>query len=164
MRRLVLAAAVLALPACASGPEPIAPPPKDITSAGTWTFAFDAGPGIASATLSGADGRPALRVTCQAPRGDLMVTDWTFSRARQGDAPATVSVGAAQKTVPGRVAGDGAGRQALTFALPPLDPLFAGIAPASPVRTAAGGYSHTWAPGAASRLNDVINSCRTLGS
>lgn len=161
--RLAFAAACLVLAACAGGPD-AAPPSKDVTSTGTWTFAFDAGPGLASATLAGPDGRPALRVTCEAPRGDLMVTDWTFSRARQGDAQATVSVGAASKTVAARIAGDGAGRQALMFSLPPRDTLFQTLAPTAPVRTAAAGYSHSWAAGAATRLNDVINACRTLGS
>ncbi|MDX2233103.1 MAG: hypothetical protein NW200_01275 [Hyphomonadaceae bacterium] len=165
MRRLLAAAAALAaLAACASGADRATTPSSDVTSTGTWAYAFDAGPGIASATLSGADGRPALRVTCTAPRGDLMVTDWLFSRARQGDAEATVTVGAVSKSVPGRIAGDGAGRQALTFALPPRDPMFAAMTPSSSVKTSAAGYTHTWAPGAATRLNDVINSCRTLGS
>lgn len=165
MRRLLpVALAACALAACAGTPPPAGPQAPAVTSAGTWTYAFDAGPGLASATLSGADGRPALRVLCQAPRGDLMVTDWTFSRVRQGETQATVTVGQAGKTVPGLIAGDGAGRQVLTFALPPQDPLFAAMTPSSPVKTAAAGYTHTWAPGAASRLNDVINSCRTIGS
>lgn len=163
MRRLAFVAA-FTLAACASGPEPAASPSPVTTSAGTWTYAFDAGPGIASATLSAPDGRPALRVTCTAPRGDLMVTDWTFSRARQGDVATTVTVGARTKSVTGRVSGDGAGRVVLSYALPPLDPVFAGMVPASPVRTEAAGYTHNWAAGAASRLNDVINSCRTVGS
>lgn len=164
MRRLLLAATVFALAACASAPAVEAPASPVTTSVGTWTYAFDAGPGLASATLSGADGQPIVRVNCTAPRGDLMITDWTFSRARQGDAQATFSVGGGSKTVPARIAGDGAGRQALTASLPPRDPLFAGLVPSSPVKTAAAGYTHTWAAGAASRINDVINSCRTLGS
>jgi hypothetical protein len=161
--RFAAVAAILTLSACAGAPD-VQPPSPVTTSTGTWTFAFDAGPGIASATLSAADGRPALRVTCEAPRGDLMVTDWTFSRARQGDSQATVSVGGATKTVPARIAGDGAGRQALTLSLPPRDPVFQALTPGAPVRTDAAGYTHNWAPGAASRLNDVINACRTLGS
>jgi hypothetical protein len=161
--RVAVFAVVLTLAGCASSPQN-APPSSAVTSTGTWAFAFDAGPGLASATLSGADGKPDLRVTCEAPRGDLMVTDWTFTRARHGDTQATVSIGSATKTVPARVGGDGAGRQALTFSLPPRDPLFQTLYPNAAVRTAASGYTHNWAAGAASRLNDVINSCRTLGS
>ena len=165
MRRSLFAAVAvsLAVSACASAPEPSAPSPVT-TSAGTWTYAFDAGPGIASALLSGPDGRAQLRVTCQAPSGDLMVTDWTFSRLRQGDVQATVSVGSASKTVTARAEGDGAGRQALMLALPPRDPLFAALTPSAAITTVAGAYTHHWAPGAASRINDVINSCRTIGS
>jgi hypothetical protein len=162
MRTVVFAAALL-LAACASKPPPAAPARAWISS-GTWAFAFDAGPGIASATLAGADGRPVLRVLCTAPRGDLMITDWTFSLARQGDTSATLTVAAAAKTGPGRIAGDGAGRQVLTFAINPRDPVFQALTPEAPIRTQAAGYTHTWAPGAASRINDVINSCRTLGS
>jgi hypothetical protein len=164
MRRFLVAAACLVLSACAGGPAPDAPPPRDFASGGTWAFAFDAGPGIASAILSGPDGRPAIRVTCEAPRGDLAVTDWMFSRARQGETQATVSVAAGSRTVAARVAGDGAGRQALMFQISPLDPVFAALAPAAPVKVEAAGYTHAWAPGAASRLNDVINACRTIGS
>ena len=162
MRRSLLVAAALTLAACASAPAP-APSPVT-TSSGTWTYAFDAGPGLASAILSGPDGRPQLRITCQAPSGDLMVTDWTFSRARQGDVQATVSVGAASKTVTARAEGDGAGRQALMLSLAPSDPLFAALSPSAAITTVAGAYTHLWAPGAAARINDVINSCRTIGS
>ena len=168
MRRPFFAAAFLALAVslagCASGPKPEVAPSPITNSAGTWTFAFDAGPGIASATLSGRDGRPDLRITCQAPRGDLMITDWTFSRARQGEVQATVSVGSASKTVSARIEGDGAGRQALMAALAPTDQVFAALTPSAPIRTVASGYTHNWAPGAASRINDVINACRSIGS
>lgn len=164
MRPAVLSALALGLAACASAPPVEAPPSPATTSAGTWTFAFDAGPGLASAILHAADGRPLLRVTCEAPRGDLQVTDWTFSRARQGEAQATVSVADQGAVTAGRIAGDGAGRQALTFALSPRDPVFGALTPSASVRTAAAGYTHTWAQGAATRLNDVINACRTMGS
>jgi hypothetical protein len=163
MRSLLSAVAVLALAACASAPAPT-PAARDYASSGTWVFAFDAGPGIASATLANAAGETQLRITCVAPHGDLTVTDWTFSRARQGDVEAVVSVGAAQQAVSARISGDGAGRQALMYAVPPQDPVFAALTPASVINTAAAGYTHAWAAGAASRLNDVINACRQLGS
>lgn len=158
--RVVVVAAAFGLAACASSPDS-APPPSAVTSTGTWAFAFEAGAGLASATLSGADGKPDLRVTCEPPRGDLMITDWTFTRARHGDTQATVSVGNATRTVAARVGGDGAGRQALTFALSPSDPLLQTPSADAPVRTVASGYTHHWAAGGSSRLNDVITACRT---
>lgn len=164
MRRRVLAvAASLALSACASG-QTTSLPPSSAASSGVWAYAFDAGPGIATATLTGADGRPLVQLSCQAPRGDLVVTDWMFSRVRQGDVSATVSVGSASKTVSGRVAGDGAGRQALKLSLPSRDPMWNALTPSAPVKTVAGGFTHTWAAESASRINDVLNSCRSLGS
>jgi hypothetical protein len=160
--RIAVVAASMALAACASSPAPDAPPPRDTLSSGTWTYFFDAGPGIARAELAGADARPQLRITCEAPRGDLKITDWTFSRARQGVTPTTLSVGGQSRALQGVVGGDGAGRVALTWSLSPTDAIFRGLSPSMTLKTAAGGYSHTWAPGAASRLNDVINSCRAL--
>jgi len=157
-------ALVLAVSACATSPEPPQPPPKSVTSAGTWTYAFDAGPGLASATLSAADGLPIVRFACKAPDGALLVQDWTFSRARQNGYPATFTLGARSASFAGIVSGDGAGRQALSFQVPAHDAVFADLTPSSPVSTAAAGFTHVWAPGAASRLNDVLNSCHTAGS
>lgn len=164
MRRLVLAAAMLALTACASSGETATAPPTSTTSAGVWAYAFDAGPGVATATLTGSDGRPLIKLTCQAPRGDLQVEDWAFSRVRQGDAQATFSLAGQSKTVPARIAGDGAGRIALTMTLPARDPMWNALTPTASVKTVASGFTHVWAPEAASRINDVLNSCRSLGS
>lgn len=169
MRRFLAAAALgavaLGLTACAT-PAPSAPtlPPASINSAGVWAYSFDAGPGIATAILTGADGHMLVRLQCQAPQGDLIVTDWTFSRVRQGDVAVKVSIDAATKSFTARVAGDGAGRQALAFTLPTRDPLWNMLTPASTVKTEGGGFTHVWAAESASRINDVLNSCRNQGS
>jgi len=164
MRRFVLAAAAtLALTACASSGETVTAPPTNTTSSGVWAYAFDAGPGVATATLTGSDGKPLVKLTCQAPRGDLQVQDWTFTRG-QGDTQAMFSLAGQSKTVPARIAGDGAGRIALTMTLPARDPMWNALTPSAPVRTTSGGFTHVWAPEAASRINDVLNSCRALGS
>ena len=75
-----------------------------------------------------------------------------------------MTVGSGSKGFPARVAGDGAGRQALTFALPTRDPLWNTLTPAATVQTEGGGFTHVWAAESASRINDVLNSCRNLGS
>lgn len=164
MRRLLFAAVVLGLAACASKPPPVAAPSTTTTSAGVWTYAFDAGPGIAMAVLTGVDNQTLVRVVCQAPRGNLIITDWTFSRGRGGDMTGTFSVGAQSKQTPVRIAGDGAGRQTLSMVLPSRDPMWEALTPTAEVKTVAGGYTHIWAGEAASRLNDVLNSCRAQGS
>jgi len=166
MRRLLLAAAAAcSLAACAGTPtETVAPPPTSAASAGVWAYAFDAGPGIATAVLTGADNQPLVKLACQSPNGDLVVTDWTFSRVRQGDAPTTFAVGAQSKQVTARIAGDGAGRQALVMTLPSRDPMWNALSPSARVTTTALGFTHNWAPESASRINDVLNSCRSLGS
>jgi hypothetical protein len=168
MRRFLaaaaLAAATLGLAACATPTSAPTLPPTSINSAGVWAFEFDAGPGIATAMLTGADGRTLVRLQCQAPRGDLIVTDWTFSRVRQGDVATTVTVGSATKNFNARVAGDGAGRQALAFTLPTRDPLWNALTPASTIKTEGGGFTHVCAAESASRINYVLNSCRNQGS
>ncbi|KAF0179523.1 MAG: hypothetical protein IV086_16760 [Hyphomonadaceae bacterium] len=168
MRRFLaataLAAVAIGLAACATPTTAPTLPPSSVTSAGVWAYSFDAGPGIATAILTGADGRTLVRLQCQAPRGDLIVTDWTFSRVRQGEVATTVTVGSATKSFPARVAGDGAGRQALAFTLPTRDPLWNALTPAATVKTEGGGFTHVWAAESASRINDVLNSCRALGS
>lgn len=166
MRRFLLAAAAaLGLAACAGQPrETVAPPASSATSAGVWAYAYDAGPGIATAVLTGADNLPVVRLACQSPNGNLVVTDWTFSRVRQGDAATTFTVGAQSKQITARIAGDGAGRQALVMTLPSRDPMWNALSPSAPVTTTAQGFTHNWAPESASRINDVLNSCRSLGS
>lgn len=166
MRRFLLAAvAALGLAACAGAPkETVAAPPTSASSAGVWAYSFDAGPGIATAILTGADNQPLVKLSCQSPNGNLVVTDWTFSRVRQGDAPTTFSVGAQIKQMTARIAGDGAGRQALTISLPSRDPMWNALTPSAPVKTTALGFTHNWAPESASRINDVLNSCRSIGS
>lgn len=166
MRRLLLAAvAVCGLAACAGSPkETVAPAASSASSSGVWAYSFDAGPGIATAVMTGADNLPLVKLSCQSPNGNLVVTDWTFSRVRQGDTQATFAIGAQTKQVAARIAGDGAGRQALTMTLPSRDPMWNALAPAAAVKTTASGFTHNWAPESASRINDVLNSCRSLGS
>jgi len=166
MRQFLLAAvAAIGLAACASShKEVVAPPPTSASSAGVWAYAYDAGPGIATAVLTGADNQPLVRLACQSPNGNLVITDWVFSRVRQGDAPATFSVGAQSKQITARIAGDGAGRQALVITLPSRDPMWNALSPSAPVTTTALGFTHNWAPESASRINDVLNSCRSIGS
>jgi hypothetical protein len=48
--------------------------------------------------------------------------------------------------------------------LPSRDPMWNALTPSASVKTVASGYTHVWAPEAASRINDVLNSCRALGS
>jgi len=154
----------LALAACASSPPVQAPPSNEVRSSGTWTFAFDAGPGLASATLSGPDGLPTVRVTCRAPSGNLEIQDWTFSRSHQGAANAHFSIGAKNGDYPALVGGDGAGRQALSFAVPARDRILFALPLEAEVSTRSGAFTHYWGAGAASRLNDVLNACHPPGS
>lgn len=168
MRRFVVAAvAAVALAGCASAPPPRqdGPPRAGVQSAGTWAFSFDPGPGLASATLTGADGKLLVRMSCQAPRGDLQVNDWTFDRAQPNPSVSVrFGVGAGGYQTSGAIAADGGGRMGLSFSVPSADPVFRGLNPTASVTIATPTRTHTLAPGAAVRLNDVLNSCRATGS
>jgi len=48
--------------------------------------------------------------------------------------------------------------------LPSRDPMWEALTPSAEVKMVAGGYTHIWAAEAASRINDVLNSCRAQGS
>jgi hypothetical protein len=167
MRRFVLAACVaVALAGCASPPKSDPTPPQaHLQSAGTWAFSFDPGPGLAAATLTGADGKLLVRMSCQAPRGDLQVNDWTWERAQPNPGLAVrFGVGAQNYATSGAIGPDGAGRNGLSFTVPGRDPVFRGLNPTAAVTIATPTRTHTLAPGAAVRLNDVLNSCRATGS
>lgn len=133
-------------------------------SVGTWTFSFDAGPGVASAVLGGPDGLKLFEMTCQSPRGPVSVKDWTFARAKQGETSALLKINAASASLPARVLGTGDGRQALAFEAPAGDAVWRALTPAAAVSIAASGREHVLASGAASRINDVLNACLQRGS
>lgn len=156
---LAVAGAALALAGCASTPAAAPAPAGPQTSAGTWSFGFDAGPGIANADLKGADGALLARLSCQAPKGPFVVTDWT--NAAEGRASFAIGDAAAAAMA---VVEPVEGRPAAKVAIPVADSVFRALTPAAPVALTINGRTHVLASGAASRVNDVLNSCRATGS
>jgi hypothetical protein len=162
---MVIGVAALVLAGCASSGAPaVGEGAGPSRSVGTWTFSFDAGPGLASAILGGSDGLVLFEMKCQAPRGPVSIKDWTFARAKQGETSATLKINASATTQAARVLGTGDGRQALAFEAPASDPVWRALTPEAQVSVNSGGREHALASGAASRMNDVLNACLQRGS
>jgi hypothetical protein len=154
----------LVLSACAStaGPRPGATGPTPPVIAGDWSFDFDAGPGVATATLIDAAGQTRAVVRCQAPRGPIVLTDFSLPPLA-ADRSVSLTIGAYQSTTLGAGVTDN-GRAAVRFSLPPADPVFQAITPHAPVRLATDNRGHVWQPGAALQINAVLNACIAPGS
>lgn len=152
----ILAAAAIALAACATP----APEPVSSRSTGGWTFNYDSVTGLSTAQQTDADGTVSVRVTCQTPSGDMMLTDYRLGRTR-GEQQVRFTIGQEAITVPGE--GDGS---SLTVRLPRRPPNLGAYAHLSQdtVSLAAGGATHTYATGAVEKFALVANSCWPVGS
>jgi hypothetical protein len=165
LRILAATAALATLAACATTETTPTPPKAQITSAGSWAFTFDAGSGLARTVLSGADGSKLVEVACKSPNGAVDVTDWTWSKASAKDAvPVEFAIGSGKAAPVGRIAPAADGRNALLFSTPSNDRVFRALTPTAPVSTSTPTRTHVWAAGSATRINDVVNSCRAQGS
>jgi len=165
LRIFAALAAAATLAACATTTETPTPPKAQVSSAGSWAYTFDAGSGLARATLSGADGAKLVEVACKAPNGDMAVTDWTWSKASVKEAvPVEFAIGSGKAAPVGRIASAADGRVALQFATPSSDKVFRALTPTAPVSDSTPTRTHVWAAGAATKINDVLNSCRATGS
>jgi hypothetical protein len=164
--RALAAAIILGLcaAACQTAGDTSAQAGGAVRYVGTWAFDYESGAGVATATLGGSDGRTVVTVACQSPNGPVKITDWTFARDKQGETNVTFTIGTGTTRQPGRVLGTGDGRQALTFTVPGNDPVWRALTPNAAVTTTTLSAPHIFAPGAASRLNDVLNACLQRGS
>jgi hypothetical protein len=153
-RTLILAAALAALSACASG----AP---DTASAGGWTFAYDSASGVASATQRDPDGSTSASVSCQAPSGDMMLVDNQLGERVRGSTQAQFRIGQQTITVPAQSDG-----RRLTVRLPRRPPNLGAYAHLSQdtVSLTAGGRTHAYAADAVQKIAQVANACWPSGS
>lgn len=146
MRWIIAALALSSLAACASAPTP---------SSGGWSYGYDAGRGLATATQREPGGSTSATFTCRPPNGDLTITDYTLA----GSGEATIRVGSYEMRASARSEG---GR--LVIALPQSPPALAAAVPGAAMSISAGGSTHALAPGAAERFSEVANACWQRGS
>jgi hypothetical protein len=149
----------MSLAACASGGDG----GGSTQAAGTWTFAYDAASGVATATQTGENGAVTARVDCKAPSGDMMIADYVLGAGRgaRGVNEAQFKIG--QEAITARAESGGG---ALNVRLPRRPPNLGAYAHISrdPVSVSAGGRTHTYSAGALEKIALVANSCWPTGS
>jgi hypothetical protein len=158
-RSVVLAFSAIALAACASGGSES----SSSQASGGWTFAYDAATGVSTATQTSEGGDVSARVTCQAPSGDMVVTDYVIGAARGSRGQQQVQFKVGQESITVRGESDG---RALRVNLPRRPPNLGAYAHLSrdAVSLTAGGRTHTYAEGALEKIALVANSCWVNGS
>ena len=138
--------------------------PRQTTRAtGGWTWAYDAASGVASAQQADAAGNVTVRVTCQAPDGDLTIRDSSIMAGGRlrGQQNVQFRVGNEAISVRGAVEGG-----ALVVRMPRRPPNLQAYAHVSrePVSLIVGGRTVTYAEGAIEKIALVANSCWPTGS
>ncbi len=170
MQRLSQTAMVVILAglcACASAPPPPppAPPPFPMTrSAGAWAFDYDANERVAAAQLRSPQGALLVEISCQAPRGPIEVRDWTFGGLAPGPINLTLELGAAQTTVGASAPASSLGAGGVRFAIDPLDPTIAALAPGQRVAVIGPDNGHDWGDRGGDQMVAVANACAQRGS
>ncbi|MGE0830947.1 MAG: hypothetical protein AB7O04_16560 [Hyphomonadaceae bacterium] len=155
-RALISLCCAAALAACASAPQP-----TTSRAVGAWSFGYDGATGLYTATQVDEGGRTTARVTCQAPNGDMTITDYVAGVGARGDQQVRFAIGQEAITVPGRSDG-----RTLTVRLPRRPPNLQAYAHLSrePVTVSVGSRTHAYAEGAVVKFAEVANSCWPQGS
>jgi hypothetical protein len=153
---LILAASAIALASCATAPAPVT-----ARSDGGWTFEYNAANGVSTATQSNPGGAVTARITCQAPNGDMQLSDYVVGAGLRGSQRARFTIGQETIEVPAEANGT-----ALNVRLPRRPPNLTAYAHLSrdPVSLSAGGRNHAYAAGAVEKFAQVANSCWPVGS
>lgn len=149
----------LVLGACASTPPPAADSGRALS--GAWRFTVE--DGLATATLTGASG-PLAVISCQAPRGPVVIADYSFADVRDPAPTARFRLGGVESLAPARISAFN-GAQGLVVFIAPSDAVFQTITATAPVSVGIiGGASATWPAGSAMQVNAVLNACISRGS
>ncbi|MGE0045906.1 MAG: hypothetical protein AB7T08_09110 [Hyphomonadaceae bacterium] len=156
MRGILIALfGAIALAACASAP------PSTTRAAGGWAWQYDPATGLATAQQTSAEGRVTVRVSCQAPSGDLTISDYVLGAGGRGSEQVQFRIGNESITVDGRNEGG-----ATVIRMPRRPPNLQAYAHLSrdAVTLTAGSRSHTYAADAIEKIALVANSCWPVGS
>lgn len=121
-----------------------------------WTYAYVEG--VATATQRDDRGRVTATLTCRPPDGDIVISDYTLTRAGRRAQSAAVQLGNLTINVPAAV--QGRGRNAtLQINLPQRPPILAGAQPSDRLTVTVNNVTHTYLLGSSTKLREVAYAC-----
>lgn len=121
-------------------------------------WAYEYTNGVATATERDERGRVIATISCQAPTGDIVVSDFTLARAARRATHSEVRIGVMAVNVPSRVEGRGRNR-ALTINLPQRPPILAAMQPTDQLSVTVNSQSRTLSEGGPQKMREVAYAC-----
>ncbi len=148
MMRLLLAAGVCAVV--------LAAPSAGLAQQGAWTYEYTNG--VATATERDERGRVTATISCRAPTGDIVLSDFTLARAARRATHSEVRIGAIAVLVPSRLEGRGRNR-ALSISLPQRPPILAAGQTTDQLSVTVNNQSRTLSEGGPQKMREVAYAC-----
>ena len=121
-----------------------------------WSYAYVEG--VATATERDDRGRVTATLTCRPPEGDIVISDFTLTRAGRRAQTAAVRIGNMTINVPMELKGRGRNR-AVTINLPQRPPILAGAQPSDNLSVTVNNQTRTFHDGSATRMKEVAYAC-----
>jgi hypothetical protein len=121
-----------------------------------WSYAYV--DGVATATERDDRGRVTATLTCRPPEGDIVISDFTLTRAGRRAQTAAVRIGNMSINVPMELKGRGRNR-AVTINLPQRPPILAGVQPSDNLSVTVNNQTRTFHDGSATRMKEVAYAC-----
>lgn len=121
-----------------------------------WSYAYVEG--VATATERDDRGRVTATLTCRPPEGDIVISDFTLTRAGRRAQTAAVRIGNMTINVPMELKGRGRNR-AVTINLPQRPPILAGVQPSDNLSVTVNNQTRTFHDGSATRMKEVAYAC-----
>lgn len=121
-----------------------------------WSYAYTNG--VATATQRNDDGDVVATITCAPPRGDMVLTDYTFDRNVRNAREATVAIGWMSITVPAEVKRERR-KHIVSVRLPQRPPVLAAMQPNTPLTVTVNGRTRDLTADGAQQMKDVAFAC-----
>jgi hypothetical protein len=131
--------------------------PQAAAQSAAWSLRDDPSTGVAMASHS-EDGDLATTISCRAPDGAMVITDYTLGR-RGREVEAQVQVDDFAITVPGRFDRGENGERALLISLPQAPPVLAAVREGATMTVSANGRTRTLPRGAPQKMAEVAYNC-----
>ena len=121
-----------------------------------WSYAYVEG--VATATERDDRGRVTATLTCRPPEGDIVISDFTLTRAGRRAQTAAVRIGNMTINVPMELKGRGRNR-AVTINLPQRPPILAAVQPNDRLSVTVNNETVTYMDGGPARMREVAYAC-----